>query len=278
MKIEKLFIRLLFSLCFLIFILISSSWCKPYKVKKGDTLWGIAKKFAVSPQEIRDANGISKNHVLIANSTIEIPEKSLAQPVESDTVSIPKKEIESTNLSSFSKGDTIYILLKGLLPNENERKGYLLYGDTLKIIKGSSSLRESKTEKILRVETLPEKIVEFALSLLGTKYSYGGTTKETGFDCSGFVKYVFSKFEIELPHSSKEQYKIGKAISMKELSIADILFFDLPGRPRLGHVGIYIGENQFVHAASGKERRVTISNLDSRHYQKRLVGARRISL
>lgn len=109
-------------------------------------------------------------------------------------------------------------------------------------------------------------------SLIGTPYKYAGTT-ESGFDCSGFTSYVFAKFNIELPHSSKAQNDEGYWIKKEDLRPGDLVFFNTDGRG-ISHVGIYIGDGQFAHSANGSG--VTKTGLDDAYYAKRYVSARRV--
>ena len=88
------------------------------------------------------------------------------------------------------------------------------------------------------------KIVEIAKRYIGTPYVYGGSTP-SGFDCSGFVKYVYGKMGIELPRTSYSQATIGTYVSLNELEIGDIVCF---GKNSINHVGIYVGNGQYIHS------------------------------
>lgn len=116
------------------------------------------------------------------------------------------------------------------------------------------------------------KAVENALRLRGSRYRYGGTSRG-GFDCSGFTRYVYARLGIALPHSSAAQFQCGRPVSRRELRPGDLVFFGRGGR-YVGHVGIYIGNNRFVHAAN-PSRGVTVDSL-SGHYGRKYRGARRI--
>ncbi|SYX87119.1 C40 family peptidase [Paenibacillus alvei] len=109
--------------------------------------------------------------------------------------------------------------------------------------------------------------------LLGISYKYGGTTTK-GFDCSGFTKYVFDKFEIDLPRTSSSQFDSGEKVSKDELRPGDLVFFDTSGGNGVSHVGIYVGDNKFAHASTSKGTRIDSLSMD--YYEKRYVGARRV--
>jgi hypothetical protein len=110
--------------------------------------------------------------------------------------------------------------------------------------------------------------------LIGTPYKWGGTSKESGFDCSGFILAVVKQFDIELPRTSKSQASIGKQVAKADLQSGDLVFFNIDGKG-ISHAGIYVSDGKFVHSASNKG--VSISNLSDSYYAKRYVTARRIT-
>ncbi|MEP7206860.1 MAG: C40 family peptidase [Casimicrobiaceae bacterium] len=120
-----------------------------------------------------------------------------------------------------------------------------------------------------------EHLSRFAMRLLGVNYRWGGTSPETGLDCSGLVRYVFQQVTgVNLPHSSKEMSRVGKRITVDELAPGDLVFFNTR-RYAFSHVGIYLGNNRFLHApAAGRD--VEIATLDGSYWQKRFNGARRL--
>lgn len=115
----------------------------------------------------------------------------------------------------------------------------------------------------------------YALSLAGVQYKYGGSTPDTGMDCSGLVRFVFKEVvNKELPRSSEEISRLGSAVEDHELRPGDLVFFNTLQRA-FSHVGIYLGENKFIHspASGGKIR---IENMALRYWKQRFNGGRRI--
>jgi len=120
-----------------------------------------------------------------------------------------------------------------------------------------------------------ETTLDSALELVGVRYRRGGTTPENGFDCSGFVGHVFREgLGLYLPHSAKAMSKTGSPVARNDLKPGDLVFFNTMRRA-VSHVGIYLGDNLFVHAprSGGKVR---IEDLSARYWVKHFNGARRL--
>lgn len=115
-----------------------------------------------------------------------------------------------------------------------------------------------------------------ALDLVGIRYRRGGTSPETGFDCSGFVSHVFREgLGLILPHNARAMSKGGEVVKRDELQPGDLVFFNTMRRT-FSHVGIYLGEHLFVHApASGGE--VRVEDMRGSYWGKRFNGARRVA-
>jgi cell wall-associated NlpC family hydrolase len=125
-------------------------------------------------------------------------------------------------------------------------------------------------------DTQRDSIVNFALSYLNTPYTYGASSKD-GFDCSGFVYFVFKHFKISVPRSSVDYKTFGKTIAIGNIQKGDVLIFLSPTRNEIGHVGIVTKpsgmETEFIHATSGKEMMVVLSSLKQENYNRRFVKA-----
>ena len=114
-----------------------------------------------------------------------------------------------------------------------------------------------------------------ALSLSGIRYQYGGTSPESGFDCSGFVRYVYQQASnLTLPHSARAISQIGKTIPRNELQPGDLVFFNTL-KSAFSHVGIYVGNNRFIHSPSSGGG-VRVEDMQEGYWQKRFNGAQRI--
>ena len=196
----------------------------------------------------------------------------------------------SDEIDSLSRNDKVEIIGKvdgWYQINLNGKKGYIsskYISDTKTIETTSRGGNSIKAENITPMEEqettdteTTEKIavVEYAKQYLGYRYVPGGGTPSTGFDCSGFTSYVYKHFGISLSRASKDQAKNGTAIEINNLQLGDILIFNNTANTAIGHVGIYVGDNNFIHASNPSEG-VKITSLSSSYYKSRYVGARRV--
>jgi cell wall-associated NlpC family hydrolase len=121
-------------------------------------------------------------------------------------------------------------------------------------------------------KTLGKKITDTALRYKGTPYKFGGTTPK-GFDCSGYVWYVYKERGKNIPRTADKQYEAGKKVSYKELQPGDVVFFSTYAKGA-SHCGIFLGGGKFIHASSS--RGVMISSLSDSYWKPRYLGARRL--
>ena len=136
----------------------------------------------------------------------------------------------------------------------------------------SSTPNKTTTAKPASQPTKASAIISTGKQYIGVKYLYGGTTP-SGFDCSGFVQYVFAKHGVNLPRVSRDQYKLGTSVSFNNLQPGDLVFFSLAKNGVVDHEGIYVGNGQFINAASSKG--VTIYTLGT-YWKSAYVGAKRV--
>jgi cell wall-associated NlpC family hydrolase len=138
-----------------------------------------------------------------------------------------------------------------------------------------SSSRSAESSNLAAPAVIGE-VLQYALSHDGKPYRRGGSNPESGFDCSGFVRHVFEHVGgIELPHSANAISKIGRLVTKAELLPGDLVFFRRM-KKHIGHVGIYLGEDKFIHASSRRTGRVMVSSLTDRYWAKRFVLARHL--
>ena len=131
-----------------------------------------------------------------------------------------------------------------------------------------ASMSEKVSEKV-------QEVLLNALNLTGIQYKYGGNSPETGFDCSGFVRYVFKQaLNLTLPHNARAMSQIGMQVAQSQLKPGDLVFFNTL-KTKFSHVGIYIGDNRFIHSPSaGKE--IKVVNMKESYWLNRYNGAVRV--
>jgi len=271
-----------------------------YKVKKGETFYDIAKKYKISLEKLQTSNLKYFQKQLKYGDEIIIPLEEPSVDKRVNLKSANKIQIEQKvtkenegnkvrvaygdSLSSFAKRHNVSLeALKTVNPDKVNVQ--LKYGDEL-IVPSKNKLIENKIKRELKENKEVEKkkdnklstsnnsIIPVAKRKLGTRYVYGAMGPYK-FDCSGFTSYVFKAKGVCLPRKASAQYQKGQSVSRNNLKEGDLVFFDTDNRRScISHVGIYAGNNKFVHASSGA-RKVVVSNLDKDFYSKRYRGARR---
>ncbi|MBU2228656.1 MAG: C40 family peptidase [Proteobacteria bacterium] len=220
-----------------------------YNVRKGDTLSGIARKQGVSVSELKEINRLRSNVLKIGQ---KLALKKSAPPMDTTPVKYPKSTV-NPELAAAGAGEG-QESVEAWAEVERQKK------DSEDLLGMWSSPEE------------PKLLVKAAMGFLGAPYRLGGFSLK-GIDCSGLVKKIYAAFSIDLPRTAYEQSRIGMRVSRKELVEGDLLFFNTRGS--FGHVGIYIGDNKFIHAASRK-RGVRVSSLNESYFNKRFVRAVRL--
>lgn len=154
----------------------------------------------------------------------------------------------------------------------------------VKLYSADDNTNQSQANTLIQPNTLAQpnswqdkaqEVLINALSLTGIQYKYGGSSPSTGFDCSGFVRYVFhNAANLTLPPTARAIAQIGKSVKKDELQPGDLVFFNTL-KKAFSHVGIYIGDNKFIHAPStGKT--VRVENMQDGYWASRFEGAQRL--
>jgi len=138
------------------------------------------------------------------------------------------------------------------------------------------ALESFSSSKPYQLPVLADSILERGMSLIGTRYRFGGTS-EAGFDCSGFIGYLFrEEAGMQLPRSTREMINVkAPLVARNKLKPGDLLFFSTNGRGRVSHAGIYLGDDQFIHSSSRRSGGVRIDNLGDTYWSKTFIEAKR---
>lgn len=286
-----------------------------YTVKPGDTLYGISKSLGVSLEALKKANGLVGNSILPkqvltlpsprgkrTDEARRLPSNASSKRLSSESVKGTSGEKDSyvvqkgDSLSSISK--KVGLSIEEIKRINGLRTSALKIGQILYLRKGESRLDETTEElgdeeEISRAsegegekeESVPSTplgrwnnpeerslLVRVVKTFLGVPYKLGGSTLK-GIDCSAFVRKIYEVFNIELPRTTREQFSIGKKVQKDQLEEGDLVFFRERGNR--AHVGIYVGDNQFVHASS-YSREVKIDYLNTPYYSKRFLKGVRV--
>jgi len=282
-----------------------------YKVKRGDTVALIAKKYAVSPEALKEINHLRGNSIRY--------KQVLTIPTTGPTAGV--KQAKTTKsaapVSSYlvKKGDSIYSIAKKagvsvstIKETNHLRSNALKPGQKIMLAKADQTSEKPKSAQQFDIDEddddmaddplatvspvdvenalassadlmskwhNPEEkklFVKVATAFLGAPYRWGGVSLR-GLDCSAFVKKIYELFDVTLPRTAREQAHVGTTVAREDMIEGDLVFFNT--KRSFGHVGIYIGNNEFVHASSGN-RIVKIDNLNESYFNKRFVKAVRL--
>lgn len=229
-----------------------------YIVKRGDTLSSIARRIDCSVGEIKRLNHL-RSDVLRAGQKLV-----LIAPVAASDVVVKKTDDQAPVLASGEPTDKDIVNLDDELEEDDE----VTSADHVQDIKSASSAPlgkwSSKEEQKL--------FVRVVMGFLGTPYRLGGQSIR-GLDCSAFVKKIYEFFEVQLPRTAREQAAVGMSVPRDSLQEGDLVFFNT--KRAFGHVGIYIGNNNFIHA-SYKKKQVKVDSLNSGYYSRRFVKGVRL--
>ena len=242
-----------------------------YVVRKGDTLTKIAKKYGVSIASIQASNKL-RSTSLNTGQKLVVPSK--------DSVPSGERFVSGTAIEDVVEvisGNTVVTALdKGAKFKVLERDGdkYLIELDG-----GRNGWVRAEAVKLSEdFEMTPpdmSSLLQTAFAYRGARYVRGGMSSR-GFDCSGFVKYLYAGLGIKLPRDSRSQYgQAGTFVSRADLRPGDLLFFAGTYRRGISHVGLYVGDGKFIHASTPRSG-VRVDSLNSAYYANHFAGAKRI--
>lgn len=182
------------------------------------------------------------------------------------------------NLGYFNTTATGYFgsVTKSSVVNFQKAKGLAadgIVGKNTFAALGKTTSNSTLSTRGTASSTKANSIIATAKKYMGVKYVWGGESP-SGFDCSGYMQYVFSKNGISLPRTAAEQYQKGTWVNKANLKAGDLVFFSTY-KSGASHVGIYLGNGDFIHASTSKG--VTISDLSSTYYAQRYLGAKRVN-
>lgn len=272
-----------------------------HKVKKGETLYSLSKRYGIPLQELKKLNNL-KTTKLKVGQTIKISQnlvKTEKKPEEKEFILYEVKEGDTLRTISLKhnvpieliknlndiKDNVIFVGQKLKIPyNSLEEEPFILENPAVQFKEKpkellsqkfsvnflSKSFIDEKDENLLK-----KKFLEISKQFRDYLYKLGGAGN--GYlDCSMFVKLVYEELGIELPRTSREQFLIGIDVEKEELIPGDLLFFSrYRDKERISHVGIYIGDNKFIHFSS-RRKGLSIDSLDEPYFSERFVGAKRI--
>jgi peptidoglycan DL-endopeptidase LytE len=231
-------------------------------VRKGDTLGKIARAHHVSVAKIREANALEGTRLTVGTKLVLPGGKA-----------DPKRR--KARSGADSNGPTLHT--GTWKPPTEAELAELARGpkaaETLHPAIAASPDVAASPDASKANESIKDRLLRVAQRMLDVPYRFGGTTL-WGLDCSGFVQKAFAFLDLGLPRTAREQFREGAMVAKADLSPGDLVFFRTYAKYP-SHVGIYLGDNRFVHASS-RERKVTVDSLDTPYFVKRYIGAKRL--
>lgn len=257
----------------------SSTSMQTYKVKAGDTLSGIGAKYGVSVSNLKKWNNLSSDLIFVGQ-VLRVGNKGSSSNRSSNSSSNNSSSNKSSTYvvksgDSLSKIAAKYKVTVSQLKSWNNLKSDTIYiGQTLKL-NGSSSSSSSSNNKN---EAAPadvsynvDKLIKVAESMMGVKYVWGGQTP-AGFDCSGFIHFAYNEAGMKSSRTSTDGY-FNRSYYVDTPKVGDLVFFKNTYRSGISHMGIYVGNNQFIHA--GTSTGVTKTSLNNSYWKKHFDSFKR---
>ncbi|MFA1737480.1 C40 family peptidase [Lysinibacillus fusiformis] len=274
------------------FLTLQTAEAATYTVQKGDTLSKIAQNHQVTISEIMKWNNLSKDTIYVAQQ-LEIQKQATS---DSKKPSVPSTSTKPTTTShTVAKGDTLSkiakqynVTIKDIMDWNKLEKDTIFIGQVLKVSPGAvipegDSIHNNVTsdagtpskvttnDPTTNGQAIYKKTVEVAQTLVGTPYLYGGNTP-VGLDCSGFIFYAFNQGGLKIGRASSEGYYNGNTTSVQIPVPGDLVFFENTYKEGISHMGIYLGDNKFVHAGTDG---VEISDVTYPYWSSKLVAYKR---
>ncbi|MEO2065763.1 MAG: NlpC/P60 family protein [Desulfurobacteriaceae bacterium] len=267
--------RLLVSLT-LTFAFVLPAQADVYRVRPGDSLYKIARKFHTTVAKIKRLNGLRSNRIrvgqkLIIPGTRHTPSwyRKFKPRKSSETIAFLERKSEQV-LSSQIVESEINPLTEVVYREAEELAQVLSTPLNVKYDNWSLSILNDPEYK----GALFKLLAEIFKSLKNTPYVFGGNNPRFGLDCSSFTMYVYRKLGINLPRTARAQFNVGVPVDVKNLKVGDLVFFRTYARYP-SHVGIYIGNGKFIHFSS-MYHGLAISSLSDRYFKRRFIGAKRV--
>ncbi|MGG1630950.1 LysM peptidoglycan-binding domain-containing protein [Rossellomorea sp. NRS-1567] len=251
-----------------------------YIVKSGDTLSAIAYRHSITLAELQKWNNINSHLIYPGQSLVVSKSSSSEQTIDSGSKPAPpspSKDV-SSNTYKVQSGDTLYHISLRLnlsvqeIKSLNRLSSDLIYvGQTLKV---GNSQPSPPTESTPKEDTITsfntDVLISQAKAQLGKPYVWGGSTT-SGFDCSGFIYYAFNKSGVNVTRTSSEGY-YSRSYYVNKPSVGDLVFFENTYKKGISHLGIYVGDNKFIHAG---DNGVEITSLDNSYWKSKFDGFKR---
>jgi peptidoglycan DL-endopeptidase LytF len=241
-----------------------------YTVVSGDTLSGIARKYNVTVDQIKKTNQLSSDFLRVGQ-TLSIPGATTVntQPTEPASATELSLQVVQENLQKL--GYYAVTTMTGSYDNNTKQAISNFQKDYGLSVTGNA---DSTTTTAIEHAVVKQNLIKDSNNYLGVPYLWGGTSP-SGFDCSGFVYFMFNKHGVDMSrNTSAGLYKTGTSVDRGDLQPGDLVFFAVNTSGTISHVGFYMGDNQFISATSSKG--IAAVSMDNSYWSKYYVGAKRV--